>query len=323
LGDELTAWIKGNLLISKYGNWELNSKESYSSLNELIQNPLKWLFAKLKYRNVNAPDLENESLLKGNAFHRMVEMVLSRQEFKTTHIRENGGWDEAAFQILFQSALMEKAAYLLLPEHGFRRREFARDAEECIRGLLEFLWLNKLEVVATELPFHFEHPENTPVAELKGKADLLLQTEKGEKVVLDIKWSSDSKKYQNLIKNKDASQLALYSLLYAEVRTMAYLVFPDKVVCGGNSTWNLPDSFSNSGLDFEREHAANTLLKLKKSILYRAAQLADGRIELSPGFNKEELEYPVMAVENGMISYYGDASKEYDSQLRTIKKLYQ
>jgi RecB family exonuclease len=317
MGKDLKEWVRKNLLRinPKTNEWELNTDESPTSLDNLIQKPMKWFLSKLDhFRDSNAINFESESLQKGNAFHRLVEYALSMEKAERTETR---------LRELLNDAIMEKAAFLFLPENRIQLNEFLDDARESLSGLLEFIRLNDFEVIGTEKSFEITDNQEIPVRSLKGKADLLLKNKKDEKIVIDLKWSSKADKFRRLINENDALQLSVYSLIEEGITSMAYLVFPEKELIGGLQTWIIPPSLNRPASipEFTIENAENTLVKLKNSILFRAKELAGGKVETGSGFGPEELPY--MIEQEGRRISKNEEKTQYQTELLTITKAFQ
>ena len=312
MGDPLKSWVRENLLRKNLqsGEWELNTIESPTSLEKLIQKPMKWLLSKLNhFRDSNAIKFDSESLQKGNAFHRLVELVLGIQEADRSETRRRD---------LLNQAILEKAAFLLLPENRIHLNQFTDDAMDGLAGLMDFISCNGFEVLGVERSFEIQNHPDIPVSSLKGKADLLLQNNDGDKIVIDLKWSSKADKFRTLVKGNDSVQLSVYSLIDEGIQSMAYLVFPEKVLIGGLASWKIPALMNRQPTEpeFTTDNATNTILKLKNSILFRAAELAEGRIETGTGFGTDDLNY--RKNQTGRLITQTEEKTEYQTELFTI-----
>jgi hypothetical protein len=221
-----------------------------------------------------------------------------------------------------KQAVIEKAAFLLLPENRIHLNEFTDDAIDGLTSLLEFISCNEFEVLGLEKSFEVQDHPDIPVASLKGKADLLLKNKADEKIVIDLKWSSKAEKFRTLVKGNDSIQLSVYSLIEEGIQSMAYLVFPEKVLIGGLASWKMPAMLNRQATDseFTKANATNSILKLKNSILFRAAELADGRIETGTGFGTDDLNY--RKNQTGRLISQIEEKTEYQTELLTLTKSY-
>lgn len=280
--------------------------ESYSSVNCLIQRPFDYIMDYI----LNLKDSSGEDDLqtvKGNVAHAVINRLASTN-------KETGRMDFGTEKI---KALIEaeiRAKGLLLLENSWDCDGFRRMLAESVKFLFGEIEQNKYKVFGTEHVVKATLPQiNEPGCKYDGKTiglfnakiDLLLENDRGELMIIDMKWSS-SQKYRNKIANRTDLQLALYrkavEAAYPQKKILGsgYYLIPkqklesrDKVFRGwGNAdVQGIPEGESSASI------CSDIYTKAVRSCEFRREQLSRGIVEmaeqmpLDPGIDKLTSEY--------------------------------
>lgn len=280
--------------------------ESYSSVNCLIQRPFDYIMDYI----LNLKDSSGEDDLqtvKGNVAHAVINRLASTN-------KETGRMDFGTEEI---KALIEaeiRAKGLLLLENSWDCDGFRRMLAESVKFLFGEIEQNKYKVFGTEHVVKATLPQiNEPGCKYDGKTiglfnakiDLLLENDRGELMIIDMKWSS-SQKYRNKIANRTDLQLALYrkavEAAYPQKKILGsgYYLIPkqklesrDKVFRGwGNAdVQGIPEGESSASI------CSDIYTKAVRSCEFRREQLSRGIVEmaeqmpLDPGKDKLTSEY--------------------------------
>jgi|GEM_PF-2327374 len=299
---EFDEWLDAHISETAAGNWRLNTKESPTSLDKLIQFPMEWLLGKLSgFHADNPDDFSNTKLAEGNAFHRFAELV-----FAANHERKEGlnllpynPEAEDRWKDLVKQSILEKGSVLLLPKYRLEHRKFCKDALQAMKCLCGFIEKNGFNRIGIENSFCCEMSDEFPVAKLNGKIDMILAKADGEAnlkdvLVLDLKWSSSQEKFEKWVANNDAVQLAVYARFVPEARNLSYLLLPDMVLVGADpQQLQLPFGMSIADPEavFNQERAINVQQKLWESVRFRLNEFKGGRMETGDKFSVSKLEY--------------------------------
>jgi RecB family exonuclease len=176
------------------------ASHSASSLDALVGCPLRWV---LSYgagmRGGSSAAIPSGPLLAGQLGHRVVEELhaVGALGDRAATVREIGA--------ILERLVREEAAVLLRPGRSFDRVQLERQIHRAAVSLSELLAKAKLEVVGVEV--RSEAKWRTGL--LGGRIDVLLRTEDGGEVILDMKWGKSA--YRDLLAAGMATQLAVYS----------------------------------------------------------------------------------------------------------------
>ena len=180
--------------------------ESYSSLSTLCDYPHKWVLQyAAKLRAGRAADLSDGSLLYGNLGHRLIEEFFrAYEEWHTMPDREVITWVRATFPVLVE----REGAVLLEPGRGVDRQRIGTTMERALILLLAHLRSAGIKHAVPEASREVLFDERR----LTGAIDLLVTDQKGQHLVIDVKWAGQNYRRTLLAKNR-ALQLATYSYL--------------------------------------------------------------------------------------------------------------
>lgn len=248
-------------------------RESYSSLEIFLNNPYQWMLqypARLRPSSILA--VSSDFLLFGNLAHRLIERFYRTEGALAMSSAAVERWFEDAFPQI----VAEEGAVLLM--RG-RRADLVKLRVGLKRALLELQGqLVKSGIAAVdpekELTGHFIG------GELAGMADLVVAKARGERAILDVKWSG-SKKYSEKLAETRHLQLAVYGELLRQntgvwphvayfILDQARLIAPDASFFAGARVVQ-----SRAG-----ESAAVLWQRFVESWKWRRAQMDLGKIEV-------------------------------------------
>ena len=210
----------------------LKPSDSYSSIDTLVNAPLDYVMENMGGLSAPENDKEpNENLKKGKIAHKVVELLVNKNDTEVYSIDEIQARFEKEYDALFEKAMeaeKDSAKFLNLPENKNMLTVFKEDAKESIQKLLDKIKKNGLKPLRSEYEFStpFE-PFDNP----HGFVDLLLEDKLGNLVIFDLKWSTGDE-YKDGIKKGKAYQLYMYKHAVEKqeekkVAWYAYYLFPE------------------------------------------------------------------------------------------------
>ncbi len=269
-------------------------KESATSLEMLIQNPLDYVFkylAKIKPEGIAA--INDIVPTKGTVAHAVIKAIFEPSENEPDKGTEE--YINANFEKIFNEQLEQCGAILLLPENHFEKELLRNQLKKSLGLLRKTFEDNNLKVKYCEKEYVQENMlEN---AEAQGIADMILEDNSGNIYLFDFKWTGNDNKYGDIIRENRSVQLALYSALIKQsenkdVKAAAYVLLPKATIItpGENLKGNnvIP---INDAKDME-----NVFETVRNSYKYRMKQLEKGILEIADGladfdyFNDTEKE---------------------------------
>ena len=263
-------------------------KESYSSVSLLIQHPFDYTMEyllRLKEPTVGKlPDLDTT---KGLVAHLVVETLVKE------HLGQMADYylslDAAARDELFNTAIAQKGAILMLPEYHIECQQFKALLHDSLTALARTIKHLRLIPLGSEVELNVELPT---IGTFQAKIDLLLQDAAGRYVIFDMKWSEKNSYRENLEENT-AMQLVLYRQAVeqqfdAEVAGVGYYLFPRMTLF----TTDYPDSDHVKQVTVKADAAVRDLFaEVQNSYVYRRTSLDGGFIEDGELTPIENLEY--------------------------------
>lgn len=184
--------------------------ESYSSLNKLIHYPHEWVLGyAARLRRGRAADLPGENLLNGNLAHRLFE----------TFFTTNRDWAKLGQHAIrawladyLPRLIAQEGALLCEAGSGVVREQIMTTLENAFARLLGHLRNAGIESAAAEQWNEAPFKDVT----LRGAIDLLLRDRRGGEIVLDVKWSGERYRGEELGENRYL-QLATYAYMRRQV----------------------------------------------------------------------------------------------------------
>lgn len=183
----------------------LRPKESFSSLEKLLFNPYHWLLqypAKLKSSSIVS--LGEDFRILGNLAHGLVEQYFLRQDALTMSAVEFDAWFASSFNALID----QEGASMRAPGRGADLEGFHFRLLLAMRSMREHISTAGMVQVVPErdVSGHFAG------GELAGSVDLMMENDRGERTIIDMKWSG-IKKYPEKLRQNRHLQLAIYAEL--------------------------------------------------------------------------------------------------------------
>lgn len=265
--------------------------ESYSALEKLLQNPFDYFMNyTLQFTDVSETDI-NIFLTYGNVAHKVVETLFtadrngaSLKDYVNNHYEEE-----------LNRALLKKGALLLLPEHHLDRERLRYRFRSCINKLATIIQENGLIIIQCEQKEEQDLDFKNGII-LKGYIDMLLHDSSGNEVVFDLKYVSKKDKYEPVLKNNRAIQLAIYKAMLEKhdpapksVRT-AYFVMPYGILFSSD------DFIGENCQRITPEIQSELMPQLRNGYAERVKEISEGRIETAD--NQPISDIPYAQAEN-------------------------
>lgn len=260
-------------------------QESFSSLSQLLQNPLDYFMNYILGFSDKGPTEIKLSLTMGNVAHETIEALFIHHTGPNLDADVMRAYDQA-----FTAALAKKGALLLLPEHHLDRDKLKHQLLKCVRQLAEVIMTNGLTVVECEQEEVQDLGFENGVL-LKGYIDMLLHDKAGRNVVFDLKWTSVKNKYQNAVLENRATQLAVYQAMlqqhtdHPEAARTAFFVMP-----AGHLVTS--DDFEGSHIERLDPNNNNDIMDmLREGYKERRDEISRGYIETAEQMLLTEIPY--------------------------------
>lgn len=268
--------------------------ESYSSLSNLFQSPLDYVFQNIA--DIYPSGLSAMSPIwttKGNVAHAVIQSIFWNKN------DENSGYPDTIeknlkdnYDTVFAKVVNAYGAIMLLPENIIDTQTFKEQLRQCASRLLDIVKVNHLHVTGIE---HFEKSKLgfSPDIDLLGYIDMLLANDDGVPYIFDFKWSGNQKWFGGLLRENKSLQLSLYRALVNErsskhVGCVGYFLMPEgRLVTTGGI---IGDTITTIELDEDRKNC-NLIDEMRHSYTYRRKQLEQGLIEIGDGENPGALHY--------------------------------
>lgn len=271
-------------------------KESPTSIDHLMQNPLDYTMESIAYISDNGQsDLSNIAMTKGNVAHGVIQhLFYIPDDTKSGYAAAIKARVEANYKEVFDKVVETKGAVLLLQENAIERRQLFENLRDCIDHLIDIIDKNNLHVAACEMKLDgntFGTPDDeTPT--MGGYADMVLARENGQHVIFDFKWTTSKSYYQGLLQKNRSSQLAIYAELLSELTEdrelpTAYFLMPIGRLYSieeFKSYWATPLKV-NEGCE------GDIINKIVAAYRYRRNEIMSGKIEMGEGGQLEGLDY--------------------------------
>jgi len=251
--------------------------ESYSSLSKLIDHPHEWVLSyAARLRTGRAEDLPSGGLLYGRLAHRLFERFFAKHpDWASLDARTIDAW-RADF---LPRLVAEEGALLCEAGSGVRREEVVATLERAFASLLGHL--QSANVVAAAAEQSVEAPFGDVT--LTGAIDLTLTDVHGREIVLDVKWSGEQYRSDELAAGR-CLQLATYA--YMRRTAAAHDAWPYHayfIVTTGNvlapDTSVFPDAIAFPPVT--GEDIAAVWARVAKTYAWRRAQIAANRVEVT------------------------------------------
>lgn len=252
----------------------LRPKESFSSLEQLLFNPYQWLLrypAKLQPSRIVS--LGGDFRMLGNLAHGLVEQYFLHPSALAMAEAEFDTWFASAFNALVD----QEGAILRSPGRGVDLEGFRYRLQQSMRILREQVAKAGIVEVVPERSVTGQFPGG----ELAGSADLVLQNGRGERAIVDMKWSG-IKKFPEKLKLNRHLQLAIYAELLRQETgqwpSVAYYIL-DKARVFAPENRIFPDAEVMPSVD--GENTAQLWQRFIATWKWRVAQIQQGHFEVA------------------------------------------
>ena len=181
------------------------NKESFSSLDMLIQNPFDYVFSYLF--NCTESGGTNLSQVKGNVVHKMFNNAVINADCDWLKVKAalTDNFDEN-----FETAVYDVGIELLSLDNRLTYRLFKEVVRDTgIPVFIKIVEENQLEIVGSELDINVDLNE---IGKFNAKIDMVLRNPQGKYVIMDFKWTENREAdREEEIRNNMEMQLALYA----------------------------------------------------------------------------------------------------------------
>lgn len=269
----------------------LRKNESASSLSNLIEHPLDYAFTYIAHISPKgSASLPKIYTMEGTTAHAIIATLFEPHEGESPEAMK--ARVEQEYEQVFTEQVQAYGALLLLPEYILEQQHFHDLLKKCITHLAEILVENRLRVTCCERSIsqklHFLEGEEDIV--IDGFIDFTLEDESGNPVIFDFKWTSNEKKYKDMLRDNKSLQLALYAALLEEeqkkpVNRTAYFIMPQGKL------------FSTSGflgrhfVEIQAQDKAALMHKIINAYRFRREELMHGHIETTEGLKTLDFNY--------------------------------
>lgn len=265
-------------------------RESYSSIDELIQHPFDYVMEYLLgYDSYGEAQLSDLPTVKGNVAHLYVQTLIGECGGDLDAMEKEHG---ERFESIVQTCAERKGALLLAGEYGLEWGKFRRVLRKSVTELLKLIRRNGYRVEGAEVHVETDLPVIGP---FHAYIDLLLKDDQDRWVVFDFKWS-EGRSYERRMESRDIIQLALYREALVrktgrEVSVYGYWVFPRYeflTECPGIEGDGVLRYRTEPG---EMEGVKDIFEQVCNSYTFRMDQIRKGLIEEGECFAMADLEY--------------------------------
>lgn len=259
-------------------------KEYYSSLKDLIQNPLDYVYNNLvSFKGMDTASLNDTNRYTGNVAHEIIARLFVADEEDFGRPEKIEARVEKDYEKVFREALIRHGAILFADENKLEYNELHSRLRDNIKVLIGIMRKNNLHVEAAEQniePLQLgTEQEGRPM--IGGRLDLTLADREGRHVLIDLKWGPY--RYDKKLTENRAAQLAIYTALLKsktddrEIPT-GYFVMP-------NGRLYTTHQFQRVNVndvqvvDIDKDKAGDLMERINNSYIYRRQEIEKGRIE--------------------------------------------
>jgi len=263
----------------------LREAETPTSLMALLYYPHQWVFRHhIKLRASGILSVVDGNALLGNLAHRFIEEMFA-QNWQQWNKADLERWMDEQAPVL----LRKEGASLLMYGREPERVAFVKRMKNAAWSLMRLLLDNRWSVAGAEEDLDGVFDGVT----LRGRADLLLERPDGERAIVDMKWSGAGR-YQELLRNQEDLQLALYAYLAAEEGRLplphtAYFIIDRGQVLARNEKAFREARPPAPDLDHQAVYRA-MYERISATLRWRISQLSEGEIEIRCEQTQQALE---------------------------------
>ena len=262
------------------------SVESYSSINDLIQYPLDWVMKyQAKITEKGLGKIAELITIKGNLSHVIVQTLLQKEKDGEINFDDVNIDDE--IDKLLDEYTPQEATPFYLAENTFEYKTFQHQLKESFKVLLNIIKNNNLKYDS----FEFEGKGTIDEMEIFGKIDLLFYKDEIP-VIIDLKWTFSSKKYETILEKEKSMQLAIYAKLIKNERNPVTAYF----LLSKGELYTTNELLKGAGVRIIKINNPvdvndRIIEKTINSINYRWNELKSGKIEQAEEKALEVIQY--------------------------------
>lgn len=260
--------------------------ESYSALEMLLQNPFDYFMKYILGFYDTRPTEINAITTLGNVAHLVIERLLEGGK-DTDKLKD---YINDHFDDVYSQSLAEKGGWLLLPENRLQMNRHKYLLKRCVERLAGVMVDNDLTLVSCEGHFE-EHLGFEGHTMINGYIDLVLKDKEDKDVIIDLKWTSSSNKFEKKLEQNRAAQLALYQVLPQQ--------HTDHKQKARTGFFVMPEGKLYTNDDFNGKDVVKVIAKDQSDVLdqfragykERRVEINQGKIETAYGELVDDLDY--------------------------------
>ncbi len=270
----------------------VRDSESYSSLNELIQQPFDYFMDYvLKLRENGIAAMADIDTVKGNVAHAYIEKLTELGQKKVDSMRD---YHKKQFNDIIDGVTEAQGAILLLEENELEYKRFKSLLKKSVEVLIDIIEQNNLTIVGAE---QYYEADIETIGKMNAKIDFVLNDSDGNYVIFDFKWS-EGNTYKSMLEQNNALQLAVYHAILErhlknsksgkKVSFKGYYVLPH------HKLYTVYNTLKHNAGGIEivvAENNADIMKMAANSYKYRMNQLKSGMIEEGEGMEIANLQY--------------------------------
>ncbi|MDY2943357.1 MAG: PD-(D/E)XK nuclease family protein [Paludibacteraceae bacterium] len=269
----------------------MRKKESASSLSNMIEYPLDYAFQYLaKISPLGSAVLPQLFTMEGTTAHAVIEKLFSPRDGES--LQDMAQRVNQEYEKAFEEQVQAYGALFLLPENIIEQRRFHDKLKTCISNLAEILVENQLRVTHCErsMDDHLHFLEGEEDILIDGFIDFTLEDAQGNPVIFDFKWTHRKSYYQDLLRDNQSLQLALYAALLGEetkktVHRTAYFLMPQ------GRLFSTSQFVGKHCVVIQATDTADLMPRIINSYRFRREELLRGHIETAEGVDGLNFDY--------------------------------
>ena len=300
-------------------------KESYSSLQSLIEHPMDYTFSHLlEINDGGKQDFENVERTKGEVAHKVIELLFApKSDDEVMNIADIRTNISSNFDVVFNKSIEGYGAILQLLENETEMKLFRNQLYRIVGQLADILEANSFRVKACEKEITTSFLDVEKV-NAHGFVDMIVVDKHGNPSVIDFKWST-SGMYKKYIEENRSLQLALYKYMVSvdggkDVHYTGYFQMPE----GKLYTHDKLNGKGVVQIDLTDENKARIVInEIINSYRYRREQIGQGRVELADNMPEDDIQYLKDKESRKLLPlsiYDGKKSDNRFSQIKTLTK---
>jgi hypothetical protein len=296
------SMIEGVSAIKEIG---LRDRESYSSIDTLIQYPFDWLFSYgLELWPAQGFASSDSFTVAGNVAHLYFDGIFKEADKELLQARKI---HESSFESRLNALLQNFGLVLLQKKNRAILNEYRKRLKKNIEGLLDFLESNQLHLVESEWAVEGDLKlKSNPVQKFAGFIDLLAKDNVGNGVIIDVKWARKTSKYEKKVAEGKDVQMGIYGALLKNSENHSFKHIHSVYGILSENKFISRDDFvgiskvENGGINLDV-----IWNNVRNSIQYRLDQFHQGEIEVAEGVNvvdgEVELSYVTDTADHNLI----------------------